>query len=219
MAEPLSYLSGTAVPILRDNIDTDTISPGSAPAWRTSATSFGERGSPTLADDLFANWRYTADGALIESFPLNEPRYQGARFLITGANFGCGSSRESAVWMLAAWGIRCVIAPSVAEIFSANCFANGLLPLVLPPATVTELAAEATGPNSQFAVDLANRVLRSPSGRTISFHIPEYRRNGLMLGLDDIALTLSKRSSIEQFVEAQRREFPWIYRIQRTEVF
>ncbi|GLH76661.1 3-isopropylmalate dehydratase small subunit [Bradyrhizobium sp. SSBR45G] len=211
MAEPLTELRGTAVPILRDNIDTDTISPGSAPPWRKSAT-FGERGSATLADDLFANWRYTGEGRLIESFPLNEPRYQGARFLITGANFGCGSSRESAVWMLAAWGIRCVIAPSFAEIFSANCFANGLLPVVLANDLVSELADEASSAGGAFELDLAQRSLRRPSGRDITFHIPEYRRQGLMRGLDDIAQTLNDLAAIQKFVATGRRQFPWIYR-------
>jgi 3-isopropylmalate/(R)-2-methylmalate dehydratase small subunit len=213
MAEPLEIVNGTAVPLLRDNIDTDTISPGSAPPWRKSSASFGERGSTTLADDLFANWRYTPQGELVPDFPLNEPRYQSSRLLITGANFGCGSSRESAVWMLSAWGIRCVVAPSFAEIFSANCFANGMLPVALPASTVADLAAEAAGAGGPFTVDLARCTLRAPSGREVSFPISEYRRKGLMSGLDDIGQTMGNRAGIERFVIENREKRPWIYAV------
>ena len=211
MPDPFTVLTGTAVPLLRDNIDTDTISPGTPPARKGGGgTAFGEHGSTTLADDLFANWRYGPDGEPVPDFVLNQERYQGSRILLAGANFGCGSSRESAVWMLTAWGIRCVVAPSFAEIFSANCFANGVLPMTLPADVIGELAVEADqrGP---FTIDLERCSLLTPSGRDIPFQISAYRRRGLLSGLDDIALTLSNPAQIDDFLAAGRSHSPWLY--------
>ncbi|WP_174296336.1 3-isopropylmalate dehydratase small subunit [Sphingomonas bacterium] len=210
MPEPFTLLTGSAVPLLRDNIDTDTISPGSPPKRNGGGTAFGEHGSTTLADDLFANWRYTPEGDPVPGFVLNQPRYQGSRILLAGANFGCGSSRESAVWMLAAWGIRCVVAPSFAEIFSANCFANGLLPLALSADVIVELAAEADT-HGAFTVDLECSVVSTPAGRAIPFQLSAYRRRGLLTGLDDIALTLSNPEQIEDYLVEGRSRSPWLY--------
>ena len=210
MPEPFTVLTGPAVPLLRDNIDTDTISPGSPPVRKGGGTAFGEHGSTTLADDLFANWRYTPDGEPVPEFVLNQPRYQGSRILLAGANFGCGSSRESAVWMLAAWGIRCVIAPGFAEIFSANCFANGLLPMTLPADVIAGLAAEAET-REAFTVDLEACTVLTPTGRSIPFQLSAYRRRGLLTGLDDIALTLSNPAQIEDYLASSRPQAPWLY--------
>ncbi len=211
MTEPFTILRGKAVPLLRDNIDTDTISPGSAVPREGRGTTFSEHGSTSLADDLFGNWRYGPAGEPLPDFPLNQPRYQGASILLTGANFGCGSSRESAVWMLAAWGIRCVVAPSFAEIFAANCYANGLLPLPCSADTVSRLAAEAEGAAPGFVVDLARCELSISSGTTIAFPISAYRRRGLLAGLDDIELSLESRHEIASFVARERESRPWIY--------
>lgn len=210
MPEPFTVVTGTAVPLLRDNIDTDTISPGTPPPRKGGGTAFGEHGSTTLADDLFANWRYTPDGEPVPDFVLNQERYQGSRILLAGANFGCGSSRESAVWMLAAWGIRCVIAPGFAEIFSANCFANGLLPMTLPADAIAQLALEADT-RGDFTVDLENCVLLTPAGRRVPFQLSAYRRRGLLTGLDDISLTLSNPAQIDDHVAVGRSRWPWLY--------
>ena len=120
MAERFTKLVGAAVPLLRENIDTDAISPGSRPQCSVVKAEFSEKGTSRLAADLFANWRYDTNGSEIPDFALNQPKFRNAKILIAGANFGCGSSRESAVWMLKEWGIRCVVAPSIAEIFSNN---------------------------------------------------------------------------------------------------
>jgi 3-isopropylmalate/(R)-2-methylmalate dehydratase small subunit len=214
MAEPFTIVRGGAVPLLRNNVDTDTIAPGSPPVRKAAAeTQFSEKGSSTLADDLFANWRYDSEGNPKPEFILNQPRFQGAEILLSGANFGCGSSRESAAWMLRAWGIRCIVAPSFAEIFTGNCYANGMLPLVLSDVEVNELAQEAEqgGAAAQFVVDLESCVLTAPSGRLITFKIAEFRRQGLLLGLDEIEVTLRSTGEIDQFVNVGRVQRPWLY--------
>ncbi len=211
MAEPFTTLVGAAAPLLRDNIDTDTIAPGSGPLKTKPVLT--EKGSTTLAEELFANWRYDSAGNEIADFVLNRPPYRTARILLAGANFGCGSSRESAVWMLKEWGIRCVIASSFGEIFYNSCFKNGVLPVVLPAATVAELAAEAlpVAPSAQFTVDLAETVLTTPQGRSIRFTVPELRRRGLLEGLDDIELTLRRAAEIGAFLDVARQTYPWAY--------
>lgn len=215
MPEPFTVLRGTAVPLLRNDIDTDTIAPGSVSVQRKKSvgSEFSERGSSTLADDLFGNWRYDAEGKPRPDFPFNQPRYQGARILLTGANFGCGSSRESAVWMLSAWGIRCIIASSFAEIFSANCFANGILPLLLPEETMQQLSSEAESGSSdgEFVVDLNTCELTTPSGHLIRFTISDFQRRRLLLGLDEIAITLESIDEIEAFLQRGRELRPWLY--------
>jgi len=213
MAEPFTVLRGGAIPLLRNNIDTDTLSPGSPPPRKGGGSGFGERGSTTLADDLFANWRYDTEGEARPDFVFNQTRFQGARILISGSNFGCGSSRESAVWMLAAWGIRCVIAPSFAEIFSGNCFANGLLPMTLDNEAVESLADEADqkGAAGEFIVDLERCELTAPSGRVRPFAISAFRRRGLLAGLDEISLTLEGAEAIDRFVAKARMATPWLY--------
>lgn len=213
MADPFTVLRAGAIPLIRSNIDTDTISPGSQQRQRASGTEFSERGSSTLADDLFANWRYEPDGGRVADFPFNQARFQGAKILLTGENFGCGSSRESAVWMLAAWGIRCIIAPSFADIFASNCYANGLLPITLSAQEIAALASEAEskGAVAEFVVDLPSCRLTSPSGHVVGFRISEFRRKGLLLGLDEIAVTLSSVSEIDAFIDVARAARPWCY--------
>lgn len=212
MAEPFTILSGGAVPLMRDNIDTDTISPGSPPPKKSTGSAFGERGSASLADDLFGNWRYDSEGEARPDFPLNQARFQGARVLIAGANFGCGSSRESAVWMLTAWGIRCVIAPSFAEIFSGNCYANGMLPVTLEAAEVARLAqqADAAGAAGLFKVDLKRCEVTAPDGWVLPFTVSAFRRQGLLSGLDEIGVTLADTAAIDRFL-AGARGAPWLY--------
>lgn len=211
MAEVFAPVSGVAAPLLLSNIDTDTIAPGSRPLSRAKVQEFSEKGSASLAADLFGNWRYDKDGEEIADFVLNRPEFRSARILLAGENFGCGSSRESAVWMLKEWGIRCIIAPSFGEIFYGNCFKNGLLPVVLPEAQIRDLAAEVSlGP---FAVDLAAQFIRTPSGKLLPLAVPEFLRRGLLDGVDEIDLTLRRDAEISTFLSRAAQERPWQYRL------
>lgn len=199
---PLVTLTATAVPLLRDNVDTDAI----IPSREMKAVS-----KQGLADGLFAGWRYTAIGGRDPDpgFALNQPRFAGAQILISGENFGCGSSREHAVWALAEYGFRVVIASSFSPIFQGNCIRNGIAPVVLPGEAVSSLAdvAEAGLP---VTVDLAAMTV-SGGGESWAFTLPDEARTMLMEGLDAIELTLKQRSRIEAFREADRARRPWVY--------
>jgi 3-isopropylmalate/(R)-2-methylmalate dehydratase small subunit len=208
MSDPFITVRGAAAPLLRANIDTDTISPGSRQAGR----------APSLAGDLFAGLRYDAAGNENPDFVLNRPEFREAKILLAGANFGCGSSRESAVWMLKAWGLRCIIAPSFGEIFHGNCFKNGVLPIVLDEPTIALLAREAEpgDPDALFDVDLIGTMIWTPSGRTIGFELPKIRRDALLGGLDEIEQTLAYADAIERFEAAAASAAPWTYRVVRS---
>lgn len=197
--EKFTVLTGSAVPLLRRNIDTDTIIP-------IDKMIRGDRHS--LGRFAFHAWRYLADGSENPDFVLNQPDYRDARILIAGENFGCGSSREGAVWAIKGLGIRCVIAPSFGGIFQANCFQNGVLPVVLPPDRVRELAAQATG---RFTVDLEASVIRPPNGDAVPFQVDPARRHALLHGLDDIAMTLRHEAEIAAYQREDRERRPWIY--------
>jgi 3-isopropylmalate/(R)-2-methylmalate dehydratase small subunit len=204
MPEPFHAFSGTAAPLVRPNIDTDTISPGSRPGGRPP--------SANIADDLFAGWRYDRNGAEVPDFVLNRPAFRDAKILLAGRNFGCGSSRESAVWMLKAWGLRCIVAPSFGDIFYGSCFTNGLLPVRLDEDTVAELAAQAEpgAPDALFFVDLAREEIRTPAGATIRIEVPAIRRHALLHGLDEIAQTLERAGDIARFESEAVRRSPWL---------
>jgi 3-isopropylmalate/(R)-2-methylmalate dehydratase small subunit len=149
---------------------------------------------------------------------LNRPVYRGATILIAGDNFGCGSSREPAVWSLAEMGYRCVIAPSFGDIFFNNCFQTGMLPIVLPAATVAELAQEAECDGSDaragkaFTVDLVQQMIISPSGKQVPFKVDGAKRRSLIEGLEEIQMTLTLAGEIAGFQERDRQQRPWIYR-------
>jgi 3-isopropylmalate/(R)-2-methylmalate dehydratase small subunit len=147
---------------------------------------------------------------------LNDSRFRGAPILLAGRNFGCGSSREVAVRALAALGIRCVVAPSFGDIFAGNCLQNGLLPIALAPAVLSELAAEATTGES-FEVDLRACEIRTPSERIVSFDVNPMRRAQLLEGLDDLALTLRRLDEINAFQAADRTHRPWVHDIPTQE--
>jgi 3-isopropylmalate/(R)-2-methylmalate dehydratase small subunit len=185
------------VPLLRDNVDTDAIIPS-----REMKTT----GRTGLAAGLFAPWRYLDAVARVPDpeFPLNQPKAAGAQILLGGANFGCGSSREHAVWALAEHGIRCVIAESFAPIFRANCLRNGLLPIVLPRAAVEGLAWH------DVTVDLEAQTV-SCGGTALRFEIEIEPKEMLLGGLDVIALTLKSRAAIDAWTEADRVARPWVY--------
>jgi len=207
MSEKFVSVTGAAAPLLRANIDTDTISPA-----RTEKE-FGEKGGSNLAQFLFANWRYDENDNPLPDFVLNRTSFKSAKILLTGPNFGCGSSRESAVWMLKAFGISCVIAPSFGEIFYNNCFKNGALPVILDEATIDGLAKEAEPgePEAIFTVDLESQTIATPSGKTVPFTIPAFRRQGLLEGLDEISLTLQRDAEISEFATRAKQSRPWAY--------
>jgi 3-isopropylmalate/(R)-2-methylmalate dehydratase small subunit len=156
--------------------------------------------------------RFTPDGAEVPDFVLNKPAYRSAEVLIADDNFGCGSSREHAPWALLDFGIRCVIAPSFADIFYNNCFKNGILPITLPKEQVDALMAQAEqGSNARFTVDLEAGEITAPDGTVVAFEIDPFRRRCLLDGLDDIGLTMEKSTRIAGFEESQKPTQPWLY--------
>jgi 3-isopropylmalate/(R)-2-methylmalate dehydratase small subunit len=162
-----------------------------------------------LGKNLFDEMRFTLDGKEVESFVLNKPAYRQAEILVAGDNFGCGSSREHAPWALLDFGIRCIIAPSFADIFYNNCFKNGILPIVLPQADVDRLMDDAErGANATVSIDLASQTITGPDGGEIRFEVDAFRKQCLMEGLDDIGLTLQKAGSIDSY-EADLKAQPW----------
>lgn len=194
---PFTTLHSTALPLLRDNVDTDAIIPS-----REMKTT----GRTGLADGLFAPWRYTDVTARVPdpAFALNQPQAKTAQVLLGGANFGCGSSREHAVWALAEYGFRCVIATSFAPIFRANCIRNGLLPITLDRAVVEGFGWQV------LDIDLAEQTV-SAGATTHSFAIEDEPRQMLLEGLDAIALTLKSLPEIDAWTAADRARRPWVY--------
>jgi 3-isopropylmalate/(R)-2-methylmalate dehydratase small subunit len=202
--QKFTQLSGTAAPMMKANIDTDVI----IPAKRLVGHEREE-----LAAFAFEAHRYRPDGSDNPDFVLNKPRYSGANILITGENFGCGSSRESAVWAMAGFGFRCVIAPGFGDIFYNNAFQNGMLLIRLPKEQVERLAVELeSGAVPSMTVDLQKQVLTAPSGAETHFEIDAERRQALLEGRDEIGMTLARDSDIRAFQERDRTSRPWIYK-------
>lgn len=203
--QPFVRLHGTALPLLLNNIDTDTI-------IRVERL-FNAVPRAELGRYCFETLRRRPDGSEDPACVLNQPRYRNASILLTGENFGCGSAREGAVWALASMGIRCVIGPSLAELFVANCFQNGLLAFTLDQDIIAALAAavEEAPAERQLTVDLEACRLIAPSGEPVRFSIPARRREALLEGLDEIDLTLKRKQQIQAFQERDKRLHPWIY--------
>ena len=199
--QPFTTLQAIAAPLPIANIDTDQLIPKQflATVARTG-----------LGRGLFYDFRFHPDGAPKPDFVLNQPLYAGAQILIAGPNFGCGSSREHAPWALADFGIRCVIAPSFADIFRGNCLNNGILPLELPADAIETLLAEARGGNHQFLIDLRARTVTSPSGVVHRFEIERSAQAKLLEGLDDIGLTLKRADEIAAFEQTRRVGRAWL---------
>jgi 3-isopropylmalate/(R)-2-methylmalate dehydratase small subunit len=161
---------------------------------------------------LFANWRYDLAGKEIAEFILNRPPFRASKILVTGANFGCGSSRERAVWALMRFGVGCVIAPSFGEIFHENAFQNGLLPVTLAAAECAALGASLTGTQDpRVTVDLVRCVVEGPDGRSLPFAVAPERRAALLEGLDEFATILRMEADIDAFQETDRRRRSWVY--------
>ena len=202
--EKFSQIDGLAAPLMRANIDTDIITPG-----KRIATTERDK----MGEIAFEPLRFNPDGSENPDFVLNQDRYRGAEVLVTGPNFGCGSSRETAVWALRGLGIRCVIGESFGDIFYNNCFQNAVLPVRLPAEAVAELAGE-LGPDRNtltVRVDLPAQTVTLPSGKVMSFDVPAERKQALLEGLDDISMTLQYADDIADFQARDRAARPWIY--------
>ena len=207
-----TQLTGLVGPLPRANVDTDLIIPKQF-LKSIKRTGFGK--------NLFDGLRYLDEGQpdqdcsnrpLNPDFVLNQDRYQGMSILLTKDNFGCGSSREHAPWALDDYGIRCVIAPSYADIFYNNCFKNGILPVILDGKIVDELLAEVDqNEGYELSVDLDACTVTSPSGNVFSFELDEFRRHCLLNGLDDIELTLQNADDIKAFEAKASKQSPWLF--------
>jgi len=199
---PFSNLSAIAAPLPIDNVDTDMIIP------KQFLKTIARTG---LKEGLFYEMRYTVDGKFIPEFVLHREPYTKAEIIVSGANFGCGSSREHAPWALLDFGIRCVIAPSYADIFFNNCFKNGILPIVLPKEQVAVLmqAAEA---GKKISVDLDTQTVSAEGQNTepFAFEVEPFRKHCLKNGLDDIGLTLEKLPAIGDYEAKQKQNTPWL---------
>ncbi len=199
--QKFTQLTGVAAPMPMVNIDTDAIIPKQF-LTTTQRTGLGKH--------LFHEMRFDENGREIASFVLNQAAFRAARILVAGANFGCGSSREHAPWALADFGIRCVIAPSFADIFFNNCFKNGLLPIILPHEQVDRLTQIAQKTGMQLTVDLEAQRITGPDGVDFAFTVEPFRRHCLLHGLDDIGLTEQYLGDIKAFEDKRKTEQPWV---------
>ena len=200
--QKFTTLTGVAAPLPMINVDTDKIIP------KQHLKTIKRTG---LGKALFDELRYTPDGKERPEFVLNKPAYRKAQILVAGENFGCGSSREHAPWALLDFGIRCVIAPSFADIFYNNCFKNGILPIALPREDVDKLLDDASrGANATVTIDLAKQEIRGPDGGCVKFELDPFRKRCLLEGLDDIGLTMEKAPSIDTYEARQKAAQPWL---------
>src|SRR5882762_9267763 len=207
--EAFTVLDAKAAPLMRQNVNTDII----IPIHRLRDVAQAE-----LGPYAFEPWRYLPDGSENPEFFMHQPAYRGAEIVVADNNFACGSSREGAVWAMMGMGVRCVIAPSFGPIFFNNCFQNGVLPIQLPRADVLAIADEleaATRPGSnsepRLSIDLHNRTVVTPSGRKIEFHVDGIRRDALLKGLNEVALTLTRENEIAAHQAKARAATPWLY--------
>jgi 3-isopropylmalate/(R)-2-methylmalate dehydratase small subunit len=201
--DKFTTLTAVAAPLPMINVDTDMIIP------KQFLKTVERTG---LAKGLFFELRETPDGKPVPDFFMNQPQYKGAQILVAGDNFGCGSSREHAPWALLDYGIRCVISTSYADIFYNNCFQNGILPITLPQAEVDKLMdAAKRGQNARISVDLDKQEVTGPDGGVIKFEIDAHKKHCLLNGLDNIGLTMEKKSKIDSYETRQHGTQPWLY--------
>ncbi|MCB1521009.1 MAG: 3-isopropylmalate dehydratase small subunit [Hyphomicrobiaceae bacterium] len=200
--DKFTKLTGIAAPLPQRNVDTDMIIP------KQFLKTIKRTG---LGKSLFYEMRFDQEGRENPDFVLNKPAYRTAQILVTGENFGCGSSREHAPWALLDFGIRCVIAPDFADIFYNNCFQNGILPIKLPQADVDKLMDDANrGANATISVDLEAQEIRGPDGGVIRFEIDPFRKHCLLNGLDNIGLTLEKSAAIDTYEAKSKASRSWL---------
>ncbi len=200
--DKFTTLHGVAAPMPMINVDTDMIIP--ARYLKTIARQ-------GLGKGLFSAMRHKPDGTEIADFVLNHPHYREAKILVAGENFGCGSSREHAPWALLDFGIRCIIAPSYADIFHANCYKNGILPITLPQEICDQLMDDAKkGANARLTVDLEAQTITRPDGGIVHFDIDPFRKHCLLHGLDEVGLTHQKHHHISAFEEKHHHAHPWL---------
>jgi len=200
--ERFSQVEGVAAPMMVANVNTDALSP----------TAAGKSTSVDIGKLLFANSRYNLDGSEVADFILNKAPFREAKILVAGENFGCGSSRERAVWAMQKFGFRCVIAPSFADIFRDNSFQNGLLPLELPAEACVKLADALTQSNNPvLRIDLEAQEVTGPNSLRYSFAISNERKMALLEGLDEIDVLRRMEPDIDAFQAKDRAERPWIY--------
>lgn len=199
------YTKHTSVAALmkRSNVDTDQIIAKQF-LKKVERTGFGVH--------LFHDWRYLEDGSPNPDFELNNPNFDGAKILVAGDNFGCGSSREHAPWAIDDYGFNTIISTSFADIFYNNCFKNGILPIVVDAPTLKAVMDEvASNEGVQFTVDLAEQKVTTPGGLEISFDIDGFRKHNLLQGLDDIGLTLKQTDKIDSYEKKHKEKFPWLW--------
>jgi 3-isopropylmalate/(R)-2-methylmalate dehydratase small subunit len=196
-------LNTVGVPLDRGNVDTDAIIPA---RYLKTLKRTG------LGVGLFFAWRYDAEGTSLPDFPLNRPSFRGGAVLVTGENFGCGSSREHAVWALMDFGFRAVIAPSFSDIFHNNCLKNGMLPVTLPAAEVRSMIdALLAAPGGKVAVDLPAQTVTGPGGDVHAFHVDPFSKKCLLEGLDEISLTLTSAAEIDRYEREGKKANPWLF--------
>ena len=197
--EKFTTLRGVAAPLPMVNVDTDMIIP------KNFLKTIKRTG---LKEGLFYEMRWTADGQK-KDFILDQPAYQNAKILVAGPNFGCGSSREHAPWALLDFGIRCIISEDFADIFYNNCFKNGILPIKMPKEIIDKLMDDASrGSNAIIEIDLEKQEIKGPDGGTVHFDIDPFRKHCLLNGLDDIGLTMEKKSESTTSRRARRSSSP-----------
>ncbi|MBE9537901.1 MAG: 3-isopropylmalate dehydratase small subunit [Proteobacteria bacterium] len=201
------YKNHTSVTALmnRNNVDTDQIVPKQF-LKKVERTGFGAH--------LFHDWRFNPDGSDDLTFELNNPAFKGAKILVTGDNFGCGSSREHAPWAIADYGFNTIISTSFADIFYNNCFKNSILPLIVDEKKLQALMDEiSSNEGVEFSVDLENQTVTTPAGNGFSFEVEAFRKHNMLNGLDDIGLSLAHEDKIFAFEEQQRQTMPWLWKI------
>lgn len=203
--EKFTKVTGVGAPLMRQNVDTDLIIRIERLVGNTSRKELGVH--------CFEQIRLKPDGSENPDCVFNQPGFRDAPIILSAENFGCGSSREGAVWALAGMGVKAVIAPSFGDIFFNNCFQNGLLPVALPMAEVNLLADEmrASPGNARITVDLESCTVVSPTGRTIPFKVDARRQHALLNGLDDIGQTMQHKATIAAWQKADQTERPWIW--------
>jgi 3-isopropylmalate/(R)-2-methylmalate dehydratase small subunit len=200
--DKFTKLTGVAVPLPIDNVDTDKIIP------KQYLKTIKRTG---LGAALFAEMRYREDGSENPDFVLNKPAYRNASIIVAGDNFGCGSSREHAPWALLDFGVRCVISTSFADIFYNNCFKNGILPIKVTPEDLAKLMDDADrGANATLTIDLEAQEIRGPDGGMIRFEVDAFRKHCLIRGLDDVGLTMVEAPAIEAYERMSATARPWL---------